>query len=110
MTEMERVAKNSKGESLGVSTKIASMLEQCSGLVGTSDLDVWETEFISSIYMRVFEKKYFLSERQEEHVRKIWKKHFAGIATPIKSVEPAPAPAPAPVANKQQDFSDDIPF
>ena len=89
---------------IGVGEKLALKLDQCHGLVGTEDLTEWETGFISNLYERVFEKKYFLSEKQEDHLRKIWAKNF-GDSQPV-----TPAPKPRTQAKLFDEYDDDIPL
>ena len=67
---------NTNPECVSTQTKI----EQCSGLIGTSDLNDWETTFIRSQYDNLirYGEGFRISEKQDFHLNKIWSKHFAG--------------------------------
>jgi|GEM_PF-4426214 len=52
---------------------VATMKTQVCGMIGTSDLTEWETEFAESI-----EHRQVLTDKQTEVLERIWKKHFAG--------------------------------
>jgi hypothetical protein len=52
---------------------VATMKAQVCGMLGTSDLTEWETEFAESI-----EHRQVLTDKQTEVLERIWKKHFAG--------------------------------
>lgn len=59
---------------------IGQMLEQISGLVGTSDLNEWETKFIDDMYVKYIEYSKTtnrFSFKQCEIIERIYKKHFA---------------------------------
>ncbi|MHB0965328.1 MAG: hypothetical protein ACYC36_02630 [Bellilinea sp.] len=52
---------------------VQTMKAQVIGLIGTTDLSKWETEFVESIQQRGA-----LSVKQEAVLTSIWRKHFAG--------------------------------
>ena len=56
------------------------MIKQLAGLVGTADLNAWETTFVRDMLDRTQEGKRTspLSGSQVEKVEQIWRKHFAG--------------------------------
>ena len=59
---------------------IGATIEQLSGMLGTDDLNEWETGFVESIVERIGDRKDTsrLSEKQVETAERIWRKHFAG--------------------------------
>lgn len=59
---------------------IAAMVDQIAGMLGTADLNDWESGFVDSIIERIGDRKDTtrLSPRQVEIVERIWRKHFAG--------------------------------
>lgn len=63
-----------------MSKSVASMIEQVSGMLGTDDLNDWESGFVASVVERIGERKDTtrLSAKQVETVERIWRKHFAG--------------------------------
>jgi len=52
---------------------VQTMKAQVCGMIGTKDLTQWETDFAESI-----EHRANLTEKQEDVLEKIWRKHFAG--------------------------------
>lgn len=59
---------------------IGAMIRQIHGLLGTSAVSVWESEFIRSIWERTNggDRTTGLSPKQVEVIERIWGKHFAG--------------------------------
>ncbi len=58
---------------------IGQMIRQLEGLVGTSDLNDWENDFVENQVQRTGHGKMTegLSEKQVEIIQKIYNKHFA---------------------------------
>jgi hypothetical protein len=61
---------------------IRNKILHCSGLLGTRDLNDWESQFITSNYdnMLRFGNGFHISDKQDYHLNKIWSKHFANAA------------------------------
>lgn len=59
---------------------INTMVKQCSGLLGTHDVNDWEERFLSDICERTNDgdNTSMLTEKQVEVLERIWRKHFAG--------------------------------
>lgn len=59
---------------------INNMVKQCSGLLGTNDVNDWEERFLSDICERTDDgdNTSMLTEKQVESLERIWRKHFAG--------------------------------
>ena len=66
-----------------VSTK--NKILMCNGLLdctdpeSDNDLNDWEQQFISSLHTKMVQygDSFFCSEKQDFHLTKIWRKHFA---------------------------------
>ncbi|MCC7484574.1 MAG: hypothetical protein IT529_06250 [Burkholderiales bacterium] len=64
-------------------TRIVSLntkIQQLHGLLGTHEVNEWETDFISSVWgwSREGKDTRTITERQIEVIERIWGKHFAG--------------------------------
>lgn len=61
-------------------TAINTMVKRIAGLAGTKDLTDWEEDFVASVVERTHEGKdtSMLTEKQVDHVERIFKKHFSG--------------------------------
>ena len=59
---------------------LGQMIQQLHGMVGTSDLTEWETEFVQSVFNQSGEGKdtAFLSSKQAEKIGQLHSKHFGG--------------------------------
>lgn len=59
---------------------INNMIKRIAGLVNTKDVNEWEDGFIASIVARTDtgNRVDHLSEKQVEHIVKLYRKHFAG--------------------------------
>ncbi len=61
-----------------MSTSLYDMIDRVHGMIGTSDLNDWETEFIESVMDRCPNKdSRKITPKQAEIVERIFKKHFA---------------------------------
>ena len=60
-------------------TSINTKIKQIHGLLGTKDVNEWETDFISSVWGWSVQgtSTRSISEKQIAIVERIWKKHFA---------------------------------
>jgi hypothetical protein len=63
-------------------TPPTTMIDQLEALLGTEDLDTWETKFVSDMTWKLAQERtknipVLLSERQEYFLRKLWGKHFS---------------------------------
>lgn len=61
-------------------TSTQTMLKQLDGLLGTDDLNDWESEFVRNVCARVEAADghtFILSEKQLSVIERIWSKHFA---------------------------------
>lgn len=57
---------------------IHTMIAQCHGLVGTQDLDSWQTKFIDDMHYRITRIPGFaMSDKQYDKLKEIWEEHFA---------------------------------
>lgn len=59
---------------------IGTKVEQIDGLRGTSDLNAWEQDFVTSIvdrYEAANKDTRGLSDKQVEIIERLWGKHFA---------------------------------
>lgn len=63
-----------------MSVTVGTMIKQLAGLVGTKDLNDWESTFVRDMLDRTQRGKRTspLSGSQVEKIEQIWKKHFAG--------------------------------
>lgn len=61
------------------SVSVGTMLKQMAGLVGTKDLNDWETRFVKNVLQRTGEgaRTSILTADQVEKVEQIWREHFA---------------------------------
>jgi len=58
---------------------IATKIRQIHGLAGSTDVSVWENEFIESIWEKTNQgdRTTGLSEKQVDAIDRIWGKHFS---------------------------------
>lgn len=55
---------------------IGTMIEQLSAMLGTDDLNPWETQFIQTV-QRHQKNTTALTERQVDKIEQLYDKHFA---------------------------------
>ena len=62
------------------SVSVGAMLRQMAGMVGTKDLNDFETRFVTSILRATGEgaRTSILTAEQVEKVEQIWERHFSG--------------------------------
>lgn len=59
---------------------LATMLNQCAGLLGTHDITEWENHFLNDMIARRAAHNgttTWISEKQAEMIERIYNKHFA---------------------------------
>ena len=58
---------------------LATMLQQIVGLLGTKDINEWETRFIESVRgaLPPHGQTTALSDKQADKIEQIWERHFA---------------------------------
>lgn len=60
---------------------IGTMIEQIEGLIGTNDLNLWESDFVKNICQRYHhneKRTEIFTPKVVEIIERIWRKHFAG--------------------------------
>jgi hypothetical protein len=89
---------------------IRNKILHCSGLLGTGDLNDWESEFIASNYNNLirFGDGFHISEKQDYYLNKIWSKHFANAAA-LPEI-PSEVRLGDRISRPLVELDDDIPF
>ena len=64
---------------MSATPSLATMLQQCEGLLGTKDINNFEEEFLSDNVERFNDAKSttWMSEKQIAVLERLWRKHFA---------------------------------